>query len=803
MKEYTIEAKNLKKDIYPSVFDKEEININNDKLSFSNYYMKVNDKPFYAISGEIHFSRLEEDKWEDEIIKMKMGGINIISSYIFWIHHEEIEDEFDWSGNKNLRKFIKLCEKHDMFVIIRIGPFVHGESRNGGFPDWLFGRPFDLRENDEEYLKYTERFFSEISKQIQGLTFKNGGPIIATQLENEHEHASAPWEMTTENSKEWTVSGRDGEDHIRTLKEIAVKVGIETPFYTATAWGGATAPTDTVLPLWGGYAFRPWIFYGDIKEHPPTKEFLFKDYHNNNSPEYYNFDPTYNPEDIPFACCEMGGGMTVFYKYRFQLPYESVASMSLVKAAGGCNFLGYYMYHGGSNPKGKKSQYLNENAVPKISYDYQAPIGEFGQIRKSYKMLKLQHLFYKKFENLFCNMKTVLPDEAIKIKETNTETLRYSLRANEDMSGFLFMNNYQDHIENEDQNDFAVNISFEKDKLRIPKNDYLNLEKNKSCILPFNINLNGVLLKYSTTQLITKLKKGNEYFYFFFVPAGMKAEYCLDNTTIKEVLGDNLNIKKLSDESIIKVSNQNISNISVKNKNSETINICTINEKEAENFWEIEYRNKKYIIITEATVLPNKETLKFECIDLKDETIKIFPELDNIIVDNNKKPNEGKESIFGKYKLDLITPNISFEIQDKSTINEEEQELKRPVEGSPISTNKIVNKKINIKFNNKNIFNYKDVLLQVDYQGDIGYAFISGELIHDNFYNGDTWEISLKKHKADLLNKGMYIYISPQKNDSFIKSDSSMAARFEVAKEQIANIKSIKAKAVYDINVEL
>ena len=66
---------------------------------------------------------------------MKMCGINVISTYIFWIHHEEEEGVFDFSGRKNLRKFIELCQKHHINVILRIGPFDHGEVRNGGLPD--------------------------------------------------------------------------------------------------------------------------------------------------------------------------------------------------------------------------------------------------------------------------------------------------------------------------------------------------------------------------------------------------------------------------------------------------------------------------------------------------------------------------------------------------------------------------------------------------------------------------------------------------------------------------------------------
>ena len=157
--------------------------------------------------------------------------------------------------------------------------------------------------------------------------------------------------------------------------------------------GGAEPSRRTNAALWGGYAYRPWLFYTEGRgEHPVTEEYIYQDFHNNEAVVTSDFKPAYLPEDRPYACCEMGGGMTCTYNYRFVLPFQSVDAMANIKLASGCNFLGYYVFHGGSNPKGKHGMFLNEAQAPKISYDYQAAIGEFGQIRESYRRLKTIHL---------------------------------------------------------------------------------------------------------------------------------------------------------------------------------------------------------------------------------------------------------------------------------------------------------------------------------------------------------------------------------------------------------------------------
>lgn len=776
MRAYRINVKNTQKEIYPLETNLGGSNIAGEHYSFTNYYMEKNGVPFFGISGEFHFSRYNCEKWEDEIIKMKMAGINIIPTYIFWNHHEEEHGIFEWDANKNLRRFVELCGKHGLGVILRIGPFAHGEARNGGIPDWLFGRPFELRSNDQEYLTYVERFYQEIGKQIQGLLFKEGGPIIGTQIENEYEHAGAPWEITNGTGNEWLPAGRDGEAHIIKLKELAVQAGIETPIYTSTGWGGAVAPVEEVLPLWGGYAFWPWIFYGDVKEHPATPEFIFRDYHNDEQ-KNYGFDPAYRPESLPFACCEMGGGMTVFYKYRFKLPYESVDAMAEMKVAGGCNFVGYYVFHGGSNPKGKKTPFLNENATPKISYDYQAPIGEFGQVRESYKRLKRQHYFYKTVEESFCKTKTVLPYDTKDMDPHDIETVRFAVRAHQD-SGFVFINNYQDHVETKDQKDFAITVNLENEEIQFPKTGSMSLAKDECCILPFNLDLQGLNLKYSTTQLLTSIEHEGETYFFFFTPKGMNGEYYFESDEIQEVSVDHGNIIS-NEHTLIQVSNEEISLIDITLKSGKRLHVCTLTHEQSLNFWKFHFRGKEQVFITNATLLVDEEKVRLESEGLETVEIKSFPGFKEPIRIAGEEIICRNHGLFKQYKKQLSETHTNLEV-------------------------KMVNQyKAMIDFQPDAFDNVKELLLKIDYAGDIGYAFIDGELIHDNFCNNNTWEIGLQQHKQDLIAKGMYIYISPLKEGSFVKSDSPMAARAEVINKQIAEINSIKVTAIRELEIEM
>ncbi len=775
MREYFIDLRDSEKNIYSDHIKLGGKNLEDQTIGFNNYFMELNGQPFFGIMGEMHFSRLNVLDWEDEIIKMKMCKINIIATYIFWIFHEEEKGVFEWNGNKDINHFLKLCKKHDMFVVLRIGPFGHGEVRNGALPDWLFGGSFEVRSNDPEYLFYVKRLYTEIGQQVKGLMYKDGGPVIAVQLENEYMHSAAAWEFTVGTSEEWIPAGRDGDSHILKLKEMAIESGLDAPIYTCTGWGGAAAPKGEVLALWGGYAYRPWLFFDDIDEHPATEEYIFQDYHNNNSISY-NYDPNYPAEDYPYACCEMGGGMQVAYCYRFSVPPESIDAMAVIKIAGGCNMLGYYMFCGGTNPDAKGRIMLNEYIWPKKSYDYQAPIGEFGQVRESYNRLKRIHYFLTEYEKLLCPMKTVLPEGAAQIEPCDMDTLRYAVRVKGN-SGFVFINNFQDHMEMKEKKNIFLQIGLNDEVLNIPKATGLTLNSGTSCILPFNFDMDGILLKYATAQLITTLEVDGEMYYFFFEPEGMKAEYCFAEKNTLHIKESNNIFDKHSDTVIYRANKDGHQSFSILNPEGKKINIVTLSHQQSLNFWKTTVNGAERIILSNAAVISHGEDgIELEWSGQQNINFSVFPDIgEKLEINGQKLVKQKEEGIFSCYEIPYISRTIDMDL-------------------------KIAEKgKARVRLGKDNFSTLKNIILDIHYSGDVGYASINGRLVHDNYCNNEVWQMGLKEFKEELALDGMDIYISPLKKGSRINSDSPMAARSEVFDEAIAEIHSIKAVPVFNL----
>ena len=147
----------------------------------------LNGKPFVVKAAEIHYPRIPKPYWEHRIKMCKALGMNTVCIYIFWNIHEQREGEFDFTGNNDVAEFCRLAQRNGMYVIVRPGPYVCAEWEMGGLPWWLLKKKdIRLRERDPYFMERVKIFEQKVGEQLAGLTIQNGGPIIMVQVENEY-----------------------------------------------------------------------------------------------------------------------------------------------------------------------------------------------------------------------------------------------------------------------------------------------------------------------------------------------------------------------------------------------------------------------------------------------------------------------------------------------------------------------------------------------------------------------------------------------------------------------------------------
>ena len=453
-------------------------------ISWDKYSLMFDGRRVCPVMGEVHYSRIPAAEWADEVRKMKEGGVTVIACYVFWNHIEETEGVFDWSGQRNLRQFLEVCQAEQLPVVLRVGPFCHGEARCGGIPDWMFAKGCKMRSEDPQFLKYVERLYRQIFTQVQGLQWKDGGPVIACQYDNEY---------------------RGSGSYLMRLKKISQEIGFDLPFYTRTGWPELSSPVPfgEMIPLYGDYADGFWERSLEETAGNYYKAFNFRAFRSSTAIATEQLGEqreklNEGDEQYPYFTCELGGGMmTAYHRRPFVYP-EDAYSMAIVKLGSGSNLLGYYMYHGGTNPDGK--EWLNEmqrtpatnyNDMPVKNYDFQAPLGEFGQKNPHYYMLRKLHLFMHDWGEMLAPMEASFPCRQ-DIPKGDDSFLRWSYRSKNN-SGFIFINNYE-RLQNLST---KRNVQLEACGVRLPR---LTFPAGTMCIFP--VNIDGI--RYATAQLIAK-----------------------------------------------------------------------------------------------------------------------------------------------------------------------------------------------------------------------------------------------------------------------------------------------------------
>ncbi len=560
------------------------------RLGVNSRYLSLNDKPWLPVMGEFHFSRYPRAQWEDEILKMKAAGVNIISTYVIWIHLEEIQDQFDWTGQRDLRAFAQLCAKHGMYMVARIGPWDHGEVRNGGLPDWVL-KQGPTRVNDPLYLASVRAFYDQIGLQLKGLLWKDGGPVIGIQLENEY-------------SKRGPGAGGA---HILELKRIAIASGLDVPLYLVTGWDNAVVPPRAVIPVYGGYPDAPWD--ASVAKLPPAEIYAFRFQSRvaaNVSADSGRDKPntTHAPAgQLPYLTAEIGGGIEDTYHRRPVIAPDDIAAMVPVMLGSGVNLYGTYMFQGGENPDGKLSTLQESqetgypNDLPIKSYDFQAPLGEFGQERASLRKLKVFQYFLNDFGSELAPM-IVHPPDVVPANPADLSVPRASVRSNGDR-GFIFFNNYI-------RNDPAPARAAAQFLLRLPHGTLavpsrpIDLPSGAYFIWPFNLPLEGATLRYATAQLFTRIEQPHVTIVYFEAQPGISPEFAFDAETVRTVKSSTGEIVRAAGTVYVRGIQPGVdSSIDIVSSSGNSLRFVVLTAHEAENAWKVRLQSSEHLLITD------------------------------------------------------------------------------------------------------------------------------------------------------------------------------------------------------------
>ncbi|GMY37244.1 beta-galactosidase 8-like [Fagus crenata] len=300
-------------------------------VTYDHRALVIDGKRRILQSGSIHYPRSTPETWPDIIKKSKEGGLDVIETYVFWNYHEPLRGQYYFEGRFDLVRFVKTVQEAGLLVHLRIGPYACAEWNYGGFPLWLHFIPgIQFRTTNNPFKEEMKRFLAKIIVVMkeENLFASQGGPIILAQVENEYGYVEESY-------------GVGGELYVKWAAETAVDFNTTVPWVMCVQ---EDAP-DPIINTCNG-------FYCD------------------------NFSP--NSPSKPKMWTENYSGW--FLAFGNPIPFRPVEDLAFAVARffeKGGTFQNYYMYFGGTN-FGRTAG----GPLVATSYDYDAPVDEYGYIRQ-------------------------------------------------------------------------------------------------------------------------------------------------------------------------------------------------------------------------------------------------------------------------------------------------------------------------------------------------------------------------------------------------------------------------------------
>jgi beta-galactosidase len=167
--------------------------------------LRLGDEIRPLVSGAVHYWRHDPGDWERLLDAVVELGVPMVETYVPWSVHETAPGAFDFTGSRDVERFLSLAGERGLTCIVRPGPHINAELPDFGFPARVLwdpacqahgplGTPVIQHSRSgyfacpsygsETFLAEVERWYDAVLPRLVAHQWPDG-PVVAMQADNE------------------------------------------------------------------------------------------------------------------------------------------------------------------------------------------------------------------------------------------------------------------------------------------------------------------------------------------------------------------------------------------------------------------------------------------------------------------------------------------------------------------------------------------------------------------------------------------------------------------------------------------
>jgi hypothetical protein len=299
------------------------------------------------------------------------------------------------------------------------------------------------------------------------------------------------------------------------------------------------------------------------------------------------------------------------------------------------------------------------------------------------------------------------------------------------------------------------------------------------------------------------LQNGNDVTYVFVASDGIVPEFAFDAGT--EVSASTGKIERTQDVTLISALHPGTAAaITLRGERGRKLQVLVLSEAQARQAWLRQADDVDQLWLTAQQIYFDQDVAKFSSIGDTHFHFATYPALPSSISASLPLRNAGQDGLFTIYEAQAKAHTLHADLKPlRDALPVPPVRIggaaQAPMQPIPETFGDAAAWSIELPA--QALDGLRDAYLQIDYQGDVGRLFAGTALLDDNYYNGQTWQIGLRRF-ASTLTAPWTLTVLPLRADSPIYIQAPYRPSLKDG-EQVARVIKVEVVPAYGLDVRL